>query len=489
MRLKVEPLLFEKSKPGRKAYSLPKVDLDEFSSEKLLPEIFRRKTELRLTELSENEVARHFVRLSHLNYNIEENVYPLGSCTMKYNPKVNELIATFEGFSSIHPHLDEEDSQGALRLMYELGENLKKITGFDGVTLQPASGSQGELTGLLLIRAYHLDRNDTKRTKIIIPDSAHGTNPASCSIAGFDVVTIKSDVDGRTNLEELKKYADETCAGFMLTNPNTVGLFEKNILEIEKIIHSCGGLMYMDGANLNALLGIVQPAKMGFDCMHFNLHKTFSTPHGGGGPGAGPVCVNEKLLPYLPIPQIRFKDGKYLLDYDLPKSIGKIHTFFGNFLVLVRAYSYILINGSEGLNEVSRGSIINANYLFKKLKTKYHAPFEEHCMHEFIITSENQRNYGITTKDIAKRLLDYGFHAPTIYFPLIVHEAMLIEPTETETRERLDAFAEAMLKIAEEAETNPEIVLQAPHSTPVRRVDDARAARIINVNYFKGDTK
>lgn len=489
MRLKMEPLLFEKSKPGRRAYSLPKVDLNEFSSEKLLTQSFHRKTELHLPELSENEIARHFVHLSHLNYSIEENVYPLGSCTMKYNPKVNEQIASFEGFSAIHPHLDEEDSQGALRLMYELGESLKKITGFDGVTLQPASGSQGELTGLLLIRAYHLDRNDTRRTKILIPDSAHGTNPASSAIAGFDVVTIKSDADGRTNLEDLKKFADETCAGFMLTNPNTVGLFEKNILEIEKIIHSCGGLMYMDGANLNALLGIVEPAKMGFDCMHINLHKTFSTPHGGGGPGAGPVCVNQKLLPYLPVPQIRHKDGTYHLDYDLPKSIGKVHTFFGNFLVLVRAYAYILINGSEGLKGVSRGAIINANYLFKKLKAQYHAPFDEFCMHEFIVTGENQKKNGVTTKDIAKRLLDYGFHAPTIYFPLIVHEAMLIEPTETEARERLDAFAEALLKIAEEAQTNPEIVLQAPHSTPVRRVDDARAARIINVNYFKGDTK
>lgn len=485
----MELLLFEKSKTGRKAYSLPKVGLEEFSTQNLLPKNFLRSSELNLPELSENEIARHFVRLSHLNYSIEENVYPLGSCTMKYNPKVNEQIASFEGFSAIHPHLDEEDCQGALQLMFELGESLKQITGFEGITLQPASGAQGELTGLLLIRAYHLDRNDTKRTKILIPDSAHGTNPASSVIAGFDVITIKSEADGRVNLEDLKKYADDNCAGFMLTNPNTVGLFEKNILDIEQIIHSCGGLMYMDGANLNALLGIVKPAEMGFDCMHFNLHKTFSTPHGGGGPGAGPVCVNKKLLPYLPVPQIRRDDNKFVLDYNLPKTIGKIHSFFGNFLVLVRAYSYILVNGTEGLKEVSRGAIVNANYLFKKLKSKYEYPFDEFCMHEFIITGERQKQFGVTTKDIAKRLLDYGFHAPTIYFPLIVHEAMLIEPTETETRERLDAFAEAMLKIADEAEADPEILRQAPHNTPVRRVDDARAARFVNVNYFKGEIK
>lgn len=485
----MEPLLFEKSKSGRKGYTLPETGLQEFSSEKMLPRNYLRKSQLNLPELSENEIARHFVRLSHLNYSIEENVYPLGSCTMKYNPKVNEQIASFEGFAHIHPHLDEEDCQGALRLMYELGESLKEITGFDGVTLQPASGSQGELTGLLLIRAYHLDRNDTKRTKILIPDSAHGTNPASSSIAGFDVVSIKSDTDGRVNLDELKKYADETCAGFMLTNPNTVGLFEKNILEIEKIIHSCGGLMYMDGANLNALLAIVKPAEMKFDCMHINLHKTFSTPHGGGGPGAGPVCVNEKLLPYLPVPQILKNNDKYHLDYNLPKTIGRLHSFFGNFLVLVRAYSYILINGTQGLKEISRAAIINANYLFKKLKTAFDYPFDEFCMHEFTITGERQKKFGVTTKDIAKRLLDYGFHAPTIYFPLIVSEAMLVEPTETETRERLDAFAETMFKIAEEAETNPEVIREAPHNTPVARVDDARAARLVNVNYFLGEIK
>lgn len=485
----MEPLLFEKSRPGRKGYTLPKTELEQFDPKNHLPERFRRNRELKLPELPEIEVARHFVRLSHLNYSIEENVYPLGSCTMKYNPKVNEKIASLDGFTNLHPYSDEDSCQGALQLMYELGESLKKITGFSGVSLQPASGSQGELTGLLLFRAYHLDRNDTKRTKILIPDSAHGTNPASSSIAGFQVVSIKSNPDGRVSLDELKHYADETCAGFMLTNPNTVGLFEKNVLEIEKIVHGCGGLMYFDGANLNALLGIVKPADMGFDCMHINLHKTFSTPHGGGGPGAGPVCVNEKLEPYLPVPVIVKNRDKYQFDYNLPKSIGKVHSFFGNFLVHVRAYAYILMNGTEGLKEISRSAIINANYLFKKLKTKYAYPFDEPCMHEFVITGENQKKYGVTTKDIAKRILDYGFYAPTIYFPLIVHEAMLVEPTETEPKERLDDFADAMLKIAEEAETSPELLRSAPHNTPVRRVDDARAARLVNVNYFKGEVK
>ncbi len=485
----MEKLIFEKSVVGRKAYTLPKAKLEEYSTRKLLPEKYHRKRELNLPELSEVEVARHFVKLSKLNYCIEDNVYPLGSCTMKYNPKVNEKIASFDGFANLHPHLDDEDCQGALQLMYELGEALKKITGFTGITLQPASGSQGELTGLLLIRAYHLDRGDTKRRKILIPDSAHGTNPASSTIAGFEVVTIKSDTDGRVNLDELKKYCDETTAGFMLTNPNTCGLFEKNILEISKTIHDCGGLMYMDGANLNALLGVVYPVDMGFDCMHFNLHKTFSTPHGGGGPGSGPVCVNEKLEPYLPIPQITFDGNKYHLNYDLPKSIGKLHAFFGNFLVFVRAYAYILINGTEGLKKVSQTSIVNANYLLSKLKEAYHQPFKEYCMHEFLITGDNQKKFGVTTKDIAKRILDFGFYAPTIYFPLIVHEAMLVEPTETETKERLDDFASILLQIAKEAETNPEILLTAPHNTPVRRVDDARAARFVNVNYFKGETK
>ncbi|MGC8747538.1 MAG: aminomethyl-transferring glycine dehydrogenase subunit GcvPB [Candidatus Kapaibacteriota bacterium] len=486
---KMEKLIFEKSVKGRKAYSLPTMGFDDFSSEKLLDGKFKRKLDLDLPELSEIEVARHYVKLSKLNYCIEDNVYPLGSCTMKYNPKVNEKVASFDGFTALHPHIDEDSCQGALQLMYELGESLKKITGFTGVTLQPASGSQGELTGLLLIRAYHRDRGDLKRTKILIPDSAHGTNPASSTIAGFQVVSIKSDSDGRVNVDELIKYCDDTVAGFMLTNPNTVGLFEKNILEISKVVHDCGGLMYMDGANLNALLGVVYPADMGFDCMHINLHKTFSTPHGGGGPGAGPVCINEKLEPYLPVPRITFDGTKYHLDYNSQKTIGKVHSFFGNFLVFVRAYAYILMNGTEGLKRISRAAVINANYLLSKLKDVYNQPFKEYCMHEFLITGENQKKFGVSTKDIAKRILDYGFYAPTIYFPLIVHEAMLVEPTETESKERLDEYAEVLLKIAKEAETNPEILLTAPHNTPVRRVDDARAARLVNVNYFKGETE
>ncbi len=485
----MEKLVFEKSVKGRKAYTLPKFNYNQYSSEQILPERYRRKQQLNLPELSEIEVARHFVKLSKMNYCIEDNVYPLGSCTMKYNPKVNEKVASLDGFVALHPHLDENSCQGALKVMYELGQSLNKITGFTGVTLQPASGSQGELTGLLLIRAYHNDRGDSKRTKILIPDSAHGTNPASSVIAGFQVVTIKSGSDGRVNVDELRKYCDETTAGFMLTNPNTVGLFEKDIIEISKIIHDCGGLMYLDGANLNALLGLVYPAELGFDCMHINLHKTFSTPHGGGGPGSGPVCVNSKLEPYLPVPQITFDGQKYHLDYAIPKTVGKIHSFFGNFLVFVRAYAYILMNGTEGLKRISKGAIINANYLLSKLKNTYLQPYQEYCMHEFLLTGDYQKKFGVTTKDIAKRILDFGFYAPTIYFPLIVHEAMLVEPTETESKERLDEYAEVMLNIAKEAETNPEILLTAPHYTPVRRVDDARAARLINVNFFKGESK
>lgn len=479
----MEKLIFEKSRTGRKAYTLPKFDLPkEFITE--IPSELSRTIDLPLPEVSENEIARHFVRLSHLNYNIEEGLYPLGSCTMKYNPKVNEKTSSLDGFLNVHPFTDEKYVQGALQLMYELGNELKEITGLQGVTLQPAAGAHGEMTGMLLFRAYHLDRGDTKRKKILIPDSAHGTNPASSTIAGFTIINIKSNSEGRVDIDDLAKHCGDDVAGFMLTNPNTVGIFEKNILEIEKLIHGCGGLMYMDGANLNALLGIVKPADMGFDCIHINLHKTFSTPHGGGGPGAGPVCVSDKLIPYLPKPQIEKKDNTYSLNNDLPKSIGKVHTFYGNFGVLVRAYTYIRMLGAEGLKNVSKNAVINANYLFSKLKNDFDVPFDEYCMHEFLITGEQQKKLGVNTKDIAKRLLDYGYHAPTIYFPLIVHEAMLVEPTETETIETLDEFAATLLKIAQETKDNPEIVQSAPHNTPISRVNDALAARQLDINYF-----
>lgn len=479
----MEKLIFEKSRAGRKAYTLPMLDVPVAES---LPSEYKRKNDAELPELGENEIARHFLRLSQLNYNIETGLYPLGSCTMKYNPKVNEKTASMSGFVNVHPCASAENVQGALQIMYETGEFLKELTGFQGVTFQPAAGSNGEFTGIMLFRAYHRARKDFKRTKILIPDSAHGTNPASASIAGFQIESIKSQADGRVDLEDLKSKCNDEVAGFMLTNPNTVGLFEYQIVEIEKLIHGCGGLMYMDGANLNALLGIVRPGDMKFDCVHINLHKTFSTPHGGGGPGSGPVCANEKLTPYLPVPQIIKNGDKYELKEDIQTSIGKIHSFFGNFGVIVRAYTYMRMLGAKGVREVSENAILNANYLLAKLKTKYEAPFKtEHCMHECVLSGDIQKKEGVSTKDIAKRLLDYGYHAPTIYFPLIVHEAMLIEPTETESIDSLNEFADAMLKIADEAKNNPELVLNAPLTTPVKRLDDALAARKLNVRWTK----
>jgi len=480
----MEKIIFEKSKKGRKGYTLPKSDFNKISIENSLPNRFLRKSELKLPEISENEIARHFVRLSQLNYCIEKGLYPLGSCTMKYNPKVNEKTASLEGFAELHPCSEFRNAQGALRLMYELGEFLKEIVGLDGVSLQPAAGSQGEFTGILTFRAYHLERGDTKRTKVLIPDSAHGTNPASATIAGFQIVGVKSSPDGRVDIEDLRSKCNEEIAGFMLTNPNTLGLFEYNISEIEKLVHGCGGLMYMDGANLNALLGIARPGDMKFDCVHINLHKTFSTPHGGGGPGSGPICVNEKLIPYLPIPQIEKKNGFYSLNEDNPCSIGKVHSFFGNFGVFVRAWTYIRILGAEGLRDVSENAIINANYLLSLLKEDFEVPYNEFCMHEFVLSGDYQKSVGVSTKDMAKRLLDYGYHAPTIYFPLIVHEAMLVEPTETETSESLYDFAQALRAIALEAKNNPEYVRSAPYTTPVRRLDDALAARNLNIRWL-----
>ena len=481
----MEKLLIEKSRPGRKGYTLPKMDIPELLAEDIIPKEFLRTSEPGLPEISENEVARHFVKLSHLNYNIEEGVYPLGSCTMKYNPKINEITASQPGFTDIHPCSKPENVQGALRLMYELGEDLKEITGLQGITLQPAAGSHGEFTGILMIRAYHLDRGDTKRKVILIPDSAHGTNPASAAIGGFSIKGVKSNEFGRVDLDDLREKATDEVAGFMLTNPNTLGLFEKDIMDIEKIIHDCGGLMYMDGANMNALLGITRPGDMHFDCVHLNLHKTFSTPHGGGGPGSGPVCVSDKLVPFLPVPRIVKNGDKYEMIEDDPKSIGKVHTFFGNFGVMVRAFTYIKMLGAEGIANVSKNAIINANYLLSLLRDDFDVPYTERGMHEFVMSGDLQKKLGVTTKDIAKRLLDYGYHAPTIYFPLIVHEAMLVEPTETESKEALDEFANAMKAIALEAKTNPDYVCGAPYSTPVKRLDDALAARNLNISWIE----
>lgn len=478
-------LLIEKSKAGRRGYSLPESGVPAVDVNKAIPAQFLRKDNPMLPEMSENEVSRHFFNLSQLNYCLDSGFYPLGSCTMKYNPKVNEVTASMPGFAHLHPMTNPEDAQGALRLMYELGECLKEIFGLPGVSLQPAAGSHGEFTGIMTFRAYHHSRGDMKRTKILIPDSAHGTNPASAAMAGFSIVTIKSRPDGRVDLEDLASKCNDETAGLMLTNPNTIGLFESQVVEIEKLVHGCGALMYMDGANLNALMGLTRPGDMGFDCVHTNLHKTFSTPHGGGGPGSGAICVSEKLIPFLPVPQIVKNGEKYELITDIPTSIGKVHSFFGNFGVLVRAYTYIRMLGSKGLREASEVAILNANYLFSLMKDTFDVPFDEHCMHEFVLSGDRQKKLGASTKDMTKRLLDYKYHAPTVYFPLIVHEAMLIEPTETETKETLDEFAATMKKIAKEVEEDLNSVLTSPHTTPLKRLDDALAARNVNITWTK----
>ncbi len=476
-------LIFELSKPGRKGYSFPKIDVPEKHIEDLIPQKFLRSSPPELPELSENEVVRHYIRLSTLNYHIDKGFYPLGSCTMKYNPKVNEVTASFPGFKDIHPHMDDELVQGALQLMYELSEMLAEITGMRAVSLQPAAGAHGELSGILIIRAYH-EKLGNPRKKILVPDSAHGTNPASVTISGYTAVSIKSNKYGTIDLDDLKSKLDEDVAGIMITNPNTLGIFEKDILEIERLIHGVGALMYMDGANLNALVGITKPGDMGFDVVHLNLHKTFSTPHGGGGPGSGPIAVSERLVPFLPVPRVEKKDGKFILNYNYPDSIGKIHSFFGNFGIMVRAYTYIRMLGSKGLREVSENAIINANYLLSKIKDYFDRPYLGKPLHEFIVSASRYKfEYNVRAFDIAKRLLDYGFHAPTIYFPLIVSEALMIEPTETETKETLDAFANALIKITEEIKTNPELVLTSPQTTPVKRLDDAYASKNVNVCY------
>ncbi len=477
----MEKLIFEKSHSGRRAYSLPKLDVETINLNDEIPNQYIRPNPCELPEVSEIEIARHFLKLSHLNYNIEKGVYPLGSCTMKYNPKANEKAAGYDGYANIHPFMPEKHTQGALQLMYELGKDLVEITGMAGVTLQPAAGAAGEFTGIMMIRAYHLDRGDVKRTKILIPDSAHGTNPASAAIAGFQIVNVKSDEHGRVDIEDFKSKLNDEVAALMLTNPNTLGIFEKNICVIEKALHEAGALLYMDGANLNALIGVAQPGKFGVDALHINLHKTFSTPHGGGGPGAGPVVVSEKLLPYLPVPQIKFANGIYNFDYDLPKSIGKVHTYYGNFLVLVRAYNYIKMLGKEGMFQTSSGAVLNANYLKSLVKEYFEFSHDEQSMHEFVMSGDRQKKRGVTTMEMVKRLLDYGYHAPTVYFPLIVHEALLVEPTETETKESLEEFAQALIAIDKEIDENPEMVKNAPHTTPVKRINDAFAARNLNV--------
>jgi glycine dehydrogenase subunit 2 len=482
-----EPLIFELSSPGRLGYSLPALDVPEEPIENLLPSSALRQQPPALPEVAEPTVVRHYTRLSQLNYSIDTGFYPLGSCTMKYNPKLHEAVAALPGFRSLHPLQPEATVQGALKLMYELQELLAAITGMDAVSLQPAAGAHGELTGLLLTRAYHRSKGRNPTT-IIAPDSAHGTNPASATAAGYQLVTVRSDHRGRVDTEELRRLVSEDTAGLMLTNPNTLGLFEDHISEIAAIVHDAGGLVYYDGANLNAIMGIVRPGDMGFDIVHLNLHKTFTTPHGGGGPGAGPVGVKRDLIPFLPVPTVVKRDDRYALDYDRPQSIGKVRSFYGNFGMFVRAYAYIRTMGREGLRQVSRDAVLNANYLRTRLNDIYDEPYPGPTMHEFVLSAKRQARYGVHARDIAKRLMDYGFHPPTVYFPLIVEEALMIEPTETESKDTLDAFAAALRCIAEEAETNPEVVLSAPHVTPVGRVDEARAARHPDLRWRSGDS-
>ncbi|WP_054669075.1 aminomethyl-transferring glycine dehydrogenase subunit GcvPB [Calditerricola satsumensis] len=470
------PLIFERSKPGRVAYSLPEPDVPEASVTACIPAHLLRRVPAELPEVSEPDLIRHYTELSRRNHGIDNGFYPLGSCTMKYNPKVNEDVARLPGFAHVHPLQPEEMVQGALELMWHLQEYLAEITGMDAVTLQPAAGAHGEWTGLMMIRAYHEARGE-KRTKVIVPDSAHGTNPASATVAGMQTVTIPSDARGLVDLEALKRAVDENTAALMLTNPNTLGLFEEDILEIAKIVHDVGGLLYYDGANANAILGIARPGDMGFDVVHLNLHKTFTTPHGGGGPGAGPVGVKKDLIPFLPVPVVVKEGDRYRLDYDRPQSIGRVKGFYGNFGMLVRAYAYIRTMGPEGLRQVSECAVLNANYLMRRLAPYFDLPYDRHCKHEFVLSGRRQKKLGVRTLDMAKRLLDFGFHPPTIYFPLIVDECLMIEPTETEAKETLDAFADAMIQIAKEAEENPDLVLNAPHTTVVKRLDEVTAAR------------
>ncbi len=470
MWLRPEPLIFEISSPGRKAYTLPELDVP--ASE--YPAGYVRD-EVKLPEVSELEFVRHYTHLSQKNYSIDTVFYPLGSCTMKYNPKVNEKAAAIEGLAQVHPLQPPATVQGSLELMYNLQEALKEIAGFAGITLQPAAGAHGEFTGVLIMRAYHASREDTKRTRVLIPDSAHGTNPATSAMSGFSVVQIPSDSRGNVDLEALRAQCDDTVVGLMLTNPNTLGLFEEHVLEVCEIIHACGGLMYGDGANLNALLGIARPGDLGFDVMHFNLHKTFTTPHGGGGPGSGPVGVSAHLMPFLPGPVVVKQGDQYTFEKP-EKSIGRLKAFYGNYGMFIRAYTYIRMMGPDGLRAVSEDAVLNANYLKALVSPHFALAVERTCMHEFVVHGDIPGT-DIRALDVAKRLIDYGQHPPTNYFPLIVHDALMIEPTETESQEALEAFAEALEKIAAEARSNPELLHTAPHTTPVSRLDEVKAAR------------
>jgi len=474
------PLIKDLHDDNRPTINLPD-PLEDYLPEKILPEKLLRE-DIPIPQVSEPEVVRHFTNLSQRGYGVDTGFYPLGSCTMKYNPKINEEIASFSSFTNLHPYTPEDLSQGSLEIIYKLGEYLSNITGMDKFTFQPSAGAHGELTALLIIKAYFKDKGE-KRKIVLVPDSAHGTNPASATMAGFETIEIPSDERGLVNPTILAKYLNKDVAVLMLTNPNTLGLFEKDILKISQMVHETGALLYYDGANLNGIMGYARPGDMGFDAVHVNLHKTFSTPHGGGGPGAGPVGVKSFLKDYLPKPIVEFDGEKYYLNYDIKKSIGRVRTFHGNFLVLLKAYCYIRLLGPEGLKNVTEMAVLNANYLKERLKDLFHLPYPDLCKHEFVLSGKKQKEKGIKVLDIAKRLLDYGVHPPTIYFPLIVEEALMIEPTETETKYTLDQFVEILKVIIKESEENPNVLKSAPHSTPVGRLDEVYAAKILKVNW------
>ena len=477
-------LIFEVSRPGRVAYSLPKSDVDSVDLEAKFPKHLIRDEAAELPEVAELDLVRHYTALSNKNHGIDNGFYPLGSCTMKYNPKVNEVIARIPGFSRIHPFQPAETVQGALELLYNLQEELAVITGMDAVTVQPAAGAQGEWTGLMMVKAYHEQKGEDRK-EVLVPDSAHGTNPASASVAGYTAVTIPSNADGLVDLEELKKHVNSNTAALMLTNPNTLGLFEKEIAEIAEVVHEAGGLLYYDGANTNAIMGKCTPGAMGFDIVHLNLHKTFTGPHGGGGPGAGPVGVKEFLLPYLPVPRVEKDGDQFVLNSDYPLSIGRVKAYHGNFGILARAYAYIRTMGPIGLREVSEGAVLHANYMRKKLEPYFESPYPQICKHEFVLSGSRQKKLGVRTLDMAKRLLDFGYHPPTVYFPLNVEECMMIEPTETESKETMDAFIDVMIKIAKEVEENPDVVLEAPHTTIIGRLDEVQEDKKPSITLYQ----
>lgn len=471
-------MIFERSTEARFAYSLPDLEVEKNELSDIIDTKFIRQTKAELPEISELDLMRHYTELSNKNHGVDSGFYPLGSCTMKYNPKINEKVARMPGFANSHPEQNDKAIQGSLEIAYDMQEHLKEITGMDEITLQPAAGAQGEWTALMMIKSFHEANGDHKRTKVIVPDSAHGTNPASAVVAGFEAVTVKSNEKGLVDIDHLKTLVGDDTAAIMLTNPNTLGLFEEDIIEIRDTVHDAGGKLYYDGANLNAIMAKVRPGDMGFDAVHLNLHKTFTGPHGGGGPGSGPIGVKSELAKFLPKPLIVKDDNDtFRVEHNVPDSIGRVKPFYGNFGIFLRAYTYIRTMGPDGLKEVSENAVLNANYMMRRLEGTFELPYKQHCKHEFVISGSRQKKMGVRTLDMAKRLLDFGYHPPTIYFPLNVEECMMIEPTETESKETLDGFVDTLIHISKEAEENPDIVLEAPHTTIIGRLDETLAAR------------